>query len=60
MTTEQTEFEQLTGSVDYIEAYRRYKQNLARRWFAYYKKCQDEKKKNLLIKQYNMVARERS
>lgn len=38
------------------EAFIRRKQALAQRWFKYYKSCKDPKKKDDLIRQYNMVA----
>ena len=53
------EAEARESSIDH-EEYLRYKRNLARRWFAYYKKCQDQQKKMKLIKQYNLLAHERS
>lgn len=38
------------------ETYFRRKQALALRWFKYYRMAKDPKKKDILIKQYNMVA----
>lgn len=41
---------------DEKEAFERHKQAMAKRWFGYYRKCKDKKKKLKLIDQYNFVA----
>lgn len=41
---------------DEKEAFERHKQAMTKRWFGYYKKCKDKKKKLKLIDQYNLVA----
>jgi len=56
---EQTEFESITNPIDDREAFIRHKQAMARRWFEYYKRCQDQKKKFRLIDQYNALAQTR-
>lgn len=38
------------------EAYIRHKRSMAMRWFRYYRKSKDEKKKMKLIDQYNKIA----
>ena len=53
---EQPEFEEITGPIDDKEAFVRHKEAMAKRWFGYYRKCQDKKKKFKLIYQYNAVA----
>jgi len=56
---EQAEFESITNPIDDREAFIRHKQAMARRWFEYYKRCQDQKKKFRLIDQYNALAQTR-
>ena len=56
---EQAEFESITNPIDDREAFIRHKQELARRWFGYYKKCKDQKKKMSLVDQYNYLAHQR-
>lgn len=53
------EAEARESTIDH-EAYIRHKRSMAMRWFKYYHKCNDEKKKMKLIDQYNFLARERS
>jgi hypothetical protein len=55
----QGEFEELTGPIDDREAFIRHKRSMAKRWFEYYKRCQDQKKKFRLIDQYNAIAKQR-
>lgn len=38
------------------EAKQRHQKALAMRWFKYYKMCKDPKKKDELVRQYNLVA----
>lgn len=56
---EQAEFESVTNPIDDREAFIRHKQEMARRWFGYYKKCKDQQKKLKLIDQYNYLAKQR-
>ena len=56
---EQAEFESITNPIDDREAFIRHKQEMARRWFGYYRKCKDKQKKFKLIDQYNYLARRR-
>ena len=53
---EQPEFEEIVAPIDAKESERRHLDNMRRRWFEYYKKCQDKKKKMSLVDQYNKVA----
>lgn len=41
---------------DKHEAFIRHKQAMAMRWFGYYRKCKDQKKRLKLIDQYNFLA----
>ena len=49
------EAEARESSID-SETYLRRKMSLAHRWFEYYKKCKDQKKKMKLIDSYNLLA----
>lgn len=51
----EAESEARESSID-EETFIRRKQALAKRWFGYYRKCQDQKKKASIIEQYNMIA----
>lgn len=52
----QGEFESITGPIDDREAFIRRKRALAQRWFSYYRKCKNQKKKMDIITQYNAVC----
>ena len=52
----QQEFEEITGPIDDKEAEARHRMLMAKRWFGYYRKCTDQKKKFDLIDQYNKIA----
>ena len=54
----EAETEARESKIDH-EAFLRRKQALAHRWFGYYRKCKDQKKKMLLIDQYNRIAKVR-
>ena len=54
----EAETEAREASID-KEAFIRHKQAMAKRWFGYYRKCQDQKKKMSLIDQYNKIAQQR-
>lgn len=41
------------------EAFERHKQAMAQRWFGFYRKCKDQKKKIALLDQYNKIAQQR-
>ena len=51
----QAEAEAREAKID-KEASLRHKQAMAQRWFGYYKKCSDQKKKMALVDQYNRIA----
>lgn len=53
---EQMGFESIVNPIDDREAFIRRKQALAKRWFGYYRKCKDQRKKFNLIEQYNYLA----
>ena len=56
---EQMEFPEIVEPIDDGEAFIRHKQEMARRWFKYYRKEKDQQKKFKLIDQYNFLAQSR-
>jgi len=53
---QQMEFESITNPIDDKEAEQRHRASMAKRWFGYYKKCKDQKRKFKLIDEYNWLA----
>lgn len=55
----QQEFESVVSPIDDKEAKKRHLESIRNRWFGYYRKCKDKKKKLNLIDQYNYLAKQR-